>query len=129
MAQREIESAVQVRWTGINNLAQDIASLRNVIAAGQDISATNINTLSSLLNNSLAHYHTYDDAYQLATFGNNGDRNNYYESKDTNPPALRPGNLGNVTAGTDITASHHNTMKDAATFLRTHYHSINDRTA
>jgi hypothetical protein len=128
MAQTE-RNPKSITWTNLSNLATDIANLRNVITAGQDISAGNINTLSSLLNNSLSHYHTYDDAYQLATFGNNGDRNNYYEDKNSNPPANRPGNLGNVTAGTDITATHHNNMRDAATFLRTHYHSIDDRTA
>jgi len=128
MAQTE-RNPKSITWSGLGSLATDIANLRAVIAADQIISASNLNTLSALLNNAMAHYHTYDDAYQLATFGNNGDRNNYYEDKSSNPPALRPGNLAGVTAGNAITATDHNNMRNAATFLRTHYHSIDDRTA
>jgi len=128
MAQTE-RNPKSITWTGLGSLATDIANLRNVIASGQDISAANINSVAALLNNALAHYHTYDDAYQLATFGNNGDRNNYYEDKSSNPPSFRPGDRASVTAGTDITASHHNDLRSAAEFLRTHYHSINDRTS
>jgi hypothetical protein len=128
MAQTE-RNPKSITWTGLGSLATDIANLRAVIAADQVISAANLNTLSSLLNNAMAHYHTYDDAYQLATFGNNGDRNNYYVDKNSNPPALRPGDLPGVAASSTIEAAHHNKMKDAARFLRTHYHSIDDRTA
>lgn len=128
MAQTE-RNPKSITWTSLGNLATDIANLRAVIAAGQDISAANINSVASLLNNALAHYHTYDDAYQLATFGNNGDRNNYYVDKSSNPPAFRPGDRASVAAGNDITAAHHNDLRDAAEFLRSHYHTIDDRTA
>lgn len=127
MAQRENESLVQARWVNINYLAQDIASLRNVIAAGQDISAANINALVTLINNCVGHYHTYDDAYQLATFGNNGDRNNYYESKDTSTTGISSAPA--VTAGNTITATDHNSIRNVAESLRTHSHGISDRTS
>lgn len=128
MAQTE-RNPKSLTWSGSGSLATDIANLRAVIAANQIITASNINSLSTLLNNAMAHYHTYDDAYQLATFGNNGDRNNYYVDKNTAAPALRPGDLGGVVAGTDITATHHNSLRNAAEFLRSHYHQIDDRTA
>lgn len=128
MAQTE-RNPKSITWTSLGNLATDIANLRAVIAAEQTITAANINSVASLLNNAMAHYHTYDDAYQLATYGNNGDRNNYYVDKSSNPPAFRPGNRASVAAGNTITAAHHNDLRDAAQFLRTHYHTIDDRTS
>lgn len=128
MAQTE-RNAKSITWTNLGSLAADIAYLRSVIDSGQTITAANINSVATLLNWSMAHYHTYDDAYQLATFGNNGDRNNYYEDKNTAAPAFRPGDLGGVATGNDITATHHNNLRNAAEFLRSHYHQIDDRTA
>lgn len=122
-------NAKSITWTNLGSLGTDIANLRAVIAAGQTVTASHINSLSTLINTAMGHYHTYDDAYQLATFGNNGDRNNYYVDKNTGAPFSKPSDLGNVSAGTDITASHHNTMRNAADFLRSHYHQIDDRTS
>jgi len=128
MAQTE-RNAKSISWYDLNLQAGNIANLRNFIASGQPITAANINGVRSLLTNALGHYHTYDDAYQLATFGNNGDRNNYYVDKNTGGPAFRPGDLGLVSIGSTITASDHNVMRDAAEFLRSHYHQIDDRTS
>jgi hypothetical protein len=122
-------TAKSISWTNLGNLGTDIANLRAVIASGQTINASNINSLSTLMNWAMGHYHTYDDAYQLATYGNTGDRNNYYRDTSTGSPANRPGDLGGVSAGSDITASHHNEMRNRAEFLRFHYHQVDDRTA
>jgi hypothetical protein len=75
------------------------------------------------------HYHTYDDAYQLTTYGNNGDRNNYYEDKNTGGPDATNTAPTDTASNTTITASRHNELKDAINQLRNHNHSINDRTA
>ena len=104
-----------------------IASLRSQIVAGASIDATDINGLITLINGWIGHTHTYDDAYQLATFGNNGDRTNYYEDKTTNYTGFAF--VGTVASGNTITAAKHNEMKDRCNSLRGHSHSINDRTA
>lgn len=103
-----------------------ITGLRSEIAAGSTVDATDINGLISLINSWLGHTHTYDDAYQLATYGNNGDRTNYYEDKAT---ASIGGSVGSISVGTTITAAKHNEMKDKINALRSHAHTINDRTA
>ena len=125
MAQTE-RTAKSLTWTGSGSLSTDIANLRAVINVGQPISATNINSLVGLINNAISHYHTYDDAYQLATYGNNGDRNNYYENKNTASTGIS--NPATVASGNVINASDHNSLRNAIDSLRTHNHSINDRT-
>ena len=104
-----------------------IAGLRSQITAGASIDATDINGLINLINGWIGHTHTYDDAYQLATYGNNGDRTNYYEDKTTGNTALST--IGQVSSGSTVTAAKHNEMKDRCNSLRGHSHSINDRTA
>ena len=104
-----------------------IAGLRSQITSGASIDATDINGLINLINGWIGHTHTYDDAYQLATFGNNGDRTNYYEDKTTGNTALST--IGQVSSGSTVTAAKHNEMKDRCNSLRGHSHSINDRTA
>lgn len=119
-------TAKSLTWTGSGSLSTDIANLRAAIDVGQPISAANINSLVGLINNAISHYHTYDDAYQLATYGNTGDRNNYYEDKNTAGTGIS--NPTSVTSGNVINASEHNAMRNAIDSLRTHSHSINDRT-
>jgi hypothetical protein len=75
------------------------------------------------------HYHTYDDAYQLATYGNTGDRNNYYEDKNTTYADDRTTAPTDTASDTSITATRHNQLRDSINILRIHYHQINDRTA
>jgi len=104
-----------------------ISTLRTNIAAGNVIYASDINSLKDLINGWLGHTHTYDDAYQLATFGNNGDRTDYYEDKTT--ATIGQSNVGAVSNTTTITASYHNTLKDRTNSVRSHLHSIDDRTA
>jgi hypothetical protein len=75
------------------------------------------------------HVHTYDDAYQLATFGNTGDRNNYYVDKNTNNIDAVTSAPTNTASDTTITASRHNELRAAINQLRVHFHGIDDRTS
>ena len=104
-----------------------IAGLRGQIAVGQTVDAADINGLIDLINGWIGHTHTYDDAYQLATFGNTGDRNNYYEDKITQNSGVST--MNGVAFGSTITAAKHNEMTDRCNSLRGHDHTINDRTA
>ena len=76
MAQTE-RTANSITFTNSGSQAAEIASLRTAITAGNSIFANDLNRIGTLINNMNGHYHNYDDAKQLATFGNNGDRANY----------------------------------------------------
>ena len=80
MAQTE-KNFESLTFTNSGSLATEIATLRTNIQAGNNIVATDLNRIGTLINNLNGHYHTVQDAYQLATFGNNGDRGNYFETK------------------------------------------------
>jgi hypothetical protein len=116
-------------YTNSGSQAGEISSLRAAIASGSRIYANDLNRISTLINNLNGHYHTYDDAYQLATYGNTGDRGNYYEDKNTAGPDSITAAPTNTTADTSITASRHNELKDAVNNIRSHFHQINDRTS
>lgn len=103
-----------------------IGTLRANIASNNTITSSDINNLISLINNWLGHYHTYDDAYQLATYGNNGDRNNYYVDKSSSTIG---GSIGGISSGDSISASKHNEMRNNVAALASHTHSIDDRTS
>ena len=128
MAQTE-RNPKSMTFSGSGSQAAEIASLRSSIQSGNLIYANDLNRIATLINNMNGHYHTYDDAYQLATFGNNGDRNNYYEDKSTNSVVGAINVSTSTAADTDITATRHNELRNAIEGLRTHYHGINDRTA
>jgi hypothetical protein len=115
-------------WTDSGSQAAEIASLRDSVASGQVIRATDLNRIGTLINNMNGHYHTYDDAWQLATFGNTGDRNNYIADKNTNNIDSVTAAPTNTTADTNITASRHNELKDAINQIAYHSHGIDDRT-
>jgi len=102
-----------------------IAALRLQIATGQTIDAADIQLLSYLINSWVGHTHTYDDAYQLATYGDNGDRVDYYEDKTTQNSGVSL--VKAVGAGDIITAAKHNELRDRCNSLRVHDHTINDR--
>ena len=108
--------------------AGEIASLRTAVAAGNTIFANDLNRIATLINNMNGHVHTYDDAFQLATFGNNGDRNNYFENKNTNSIDAVNSAPTNTASDTTITASRHNELRDALNILAYHFHGIDDRT-
>lgn len=105
-----------------------ISTLRANIASSNTIRASDVNSLIGLINNWLGHYHTYDDAYQLATYGNTGDRNNYYVDKNS---SVIGGSVAtsNVNAGDTVAASTHNAMRNSVATLASHTHSIDDRTS
>jgi len=131
---RNINSTV---WTDFSNLSSNIAALRANVQAGSVVRASDITLLRSLMNNAMGHYHNYVDAMQLATFGAGygdnpaaGDRNNYYVSGGTNSNVLTgaTASLPGLSAGTTVTAQHHNSLVSSAAALQTHAHSINDQT-
>jgi hypothetical protein len=129
-------TAKALTYTGSGSQAAEIASLRTAISSGNTIFANDLNRIGTLINNMNGHYHTYDDAYQLATYGNTGDRNNYYEDKNTGT-FIWSGDVGltitnvetNTAANTAITVTRHNELKQAINLLRSHLHQIDDRTA
>jgi len=100
-----------------------ITTLRGSIAAGNDINASDITSLIGLINNWLGHFHTYDDFWQIPTYGNNGDRTTYVEDK--NAVAIG-GSVTGVTAGDIISAAKHNEMRTSVAALGSHFHSIDD---
>ena len=108
----------------------EIISLRTSVVSGEVVRATDINRIATLINNMNGHYHgTTEDAYQLATFGNTGDRTNYYQTNYTNPPDS-VNNVGTSTlADSSITATRHNELATAINNIRSHYHAIDDRTS
>jgi hypothetical protein len=108
---------------------EEINSLRAAIASGSTIYANDLNRIGTLINNMNGHYHTYDDAYQLATYGNTGDRGNYYVDKNSNGPDQILAAPTDTAANTAITASRHNELRDSINTVRYHYHEIDDRTA
>lgn len=124
MAQTQ-RNAKALTYSGSGTIATVIATLRTNIQSGKVIKATDMNSLGQLINNMLGHYHTYDDAYQLATYGNNGDRNNYYEDKNSDPVG---GSVSTSHSG-KITAANHNEKTERIRALQNHSHNINDRTA
>jgi hypothetical protein len=122
-------TAKALTYTGSGSQAAEIASLRTAISSGNTIFANDLNRIGTLINNMNGHYHTYDDAYQLVTYGNTGDRNNYYEDKNTSVPDQVFAAPTDTAANTTITASRHNELKDSINAVRQHYHEINDRTS
>ena len=128
MAQTE-RNAKALNWTNSGSQAAEIASLRDAVSAGNTIFANDLNRIATLINNMNGHVHTYDDAYQLATFGNTGDRNNYYEDKNTNSIDQVVSAPTNTASNTTITASRHNELRTAINILAYHYHGIDDRTS
>jgi hypothetical protein len=121
-------SAKALVWTDSGSQAGEIASLRGSISSGEVVRATDLNRIGTLINNMNGHYHTYDDAWQLATFGNTGDRNNYIEDKNTNSIDAATTAPVNTAADASITASRHNELRDAINTIAWHIHGIDDRT-
>ena len=127
MAQSEVTQST-TNFTGASSQAAEITSLRAAISSGSTIYANDLNRISTLINNLNGHYHNYNDIYQLANYGNTGDRNNYFESKNTGGPDSILAAPTDTAANTSITAARHNQLKDSINTLKEHYHSIDDRT-
>lgn len=122
MAQREIQANSQTGTVSITT----INNLRGSMVAGAIITASDVQTLIGMYNTMIEHFHTYTDRKQEATFGNNGDRNLYEESRDTTNPTGATGSIGNVTSSTTITAAKHNELAFKSVVLQNHYHQISD---
>jgi hypothetical protein len=116
-----------------NGNTTTITNLRAAMKSGSVVRASDMNDLSSMIRSWDNHTHTYTDSYQLATFGNNGDRTNYTESKTTDKhnedTALANEPLGGLTTSSSIAAYTVNEMVRVVNKLRAHNHNINDRTA
>ena len=104
-----------------------IAALRTTMAAGSVITANNINTLASFINNWLGHYHTYNDAYSLKTYGTTGG-SSPVEIKNTSTLIGVPSSISGIDTSTLISASKHNEFRSVCDKLGHHYHTIDDRT-
>jgi hypothetical protein len=112
------------------NSAAEISSLRTAITSGNTIYANDLNRIATLINEINGHYHTTTaDAYQLPTYGNTGDRAEYYENKNSGGPDSVLTAPTNTASNTAITASRHNELKDSINTIRSHYHEIDDRTS
>lgn len=115
-------------YNDLGNLGGYISTLRSKITSGAIVYQGDIQTLINLINNAIGHYHTYDDLYQIATYGNNGDRNTYIRDSSTGGYSNNPGALGGVSTTTTITAGKHNEMAGAMRAYGYHNHAIDDRT-
>lgn len=103
-----------------------ISTLRTSMSIGRTVTVSDINTLIDMFNTMVGHYHTYTDRKQEATFGNNGDRNLYEESRNTTGPTGATGSIEAVTSSTTITAAKHNELAFNSVVLQNHYHQISD---
>jgi hypothetical protein len=123
-------TAKSIVWPngGVDQTAE-LASLRTAIQSGNTIFANDLNRVATLINNMNGHYHTYDDAKQLATYGNNGDRTNYIVTISTGVAQDTTSAPTDTASNTTITASRHNELKDAINNIRNHYHEIGDNTS
>jgi hypothetical protein len=122
-------NAKALNWTNSGSQAAEIASLRDAVSAGNTIFANDLNRIATLINNMNGHVHTYDDAWQLATFGNTGDRTNYLEDKNTNSIDQVVTAPTDTASNTTITASRHNELRNAINAIAYHVHGIDDRTS
>ena len=134
MAQSEKTSTAVLYEPGVN--AQDITDLitqlKDAIGVGKTIYANDMNEIARLINLMNGHYHNYDDDYQLATYGNTGDRSSYTESRNTDlaDDFTNPNNVPNAglsEAGAEISVNRHNALANAVNTIRVHNHSIVDR--
>jgi hypothetical protein len=117
-------------FTGSAGLGGEIASLRGSVTSDSLIYASDINRIATLINNLNGHYHSYDDAYQLATYGNTGDRTDYYQYDVTTSAPDAVQTVGTSTAAdTLIEATRHNELANAINELKQHFHTIDDRTS
>jgi hypothetical protein len=117
-------------FTGSAGIAGEIASLRGSVSSDSLIYANDINRIAALINNLNGHYHSYDDAFQLPTYGNTGDRSEYWTYDKTTSGPDQVTTVGTSTAAdTVIQATRHNELANSVNTLREHYHTIDDRTA
>jgi hypothetical protein len=115
-------------FNSYDTMIAEINSLRAAVTSGGTIYANDLNRISTLINNMNGHVHNYTDTYQEATYGNNGDRTLYTESKNTSGPDSVITSPTNTFANQSITASRHNELRNAINAIAYHNHGIDDRT-
>lgn len=134
MAQTE-RSATSLTYTDSGTAAATIASLQSSIASGAIVRASHINSIITLFNNFLSHYHTYTDLYGIYNFGDGTGNPGYAsdpgssETDNTSVPVSMPSSVSGVSIGNSITAAKYNEAVNLANNLRSHYHTIDDRTS
>jgi hypothetical protein len=138
MAQRTV-NASSITWSNQNTFANNIAVLRAKMQPGQVIFKSDILLLITLINQFGGHYHTYTDLVQQATFGNNGDRNTYQETRNTGsavyetfppdqPIEVSQDIINSISLdGAKIEARHTNASATKVRNLRSHNHVIFDK--
>lgn len=114
-------------WTNSNTQTDEIASLRTAIAEDKVIYAEDLNRIGVLINNMNGHYHTYDDAYNLKTFGSTGV-GSPLENKNTNSINSITTAPVDTAENTTISFTRHNELVSSINNLRSHLHGIIDRT-
>lgn len=114
-------------YGGSGTMSGDITSLRTSIQYGNVVYASHISQLKDMISNMLGHYHTYDDAKQLATYGNNGDRTDYW-SLDKATSSISGALSSSIVSGGAISASHQNESAGGSNSIRSHGHTIDDLT-
>lgn len=127
MAQRAVTSTGISGGYDVTGGQNTINYLKSVMVAGAKINTSDINSLISLWNSFNGHVHSTSDAYQLATYGNNGDRNNYYQTTVTYGPNLN-GDIGGIGNTTVISAAKINELVNAVSNGALHSHAWPDRT-
>jgi galactokinase len=100
-------------------------TMNGYFTAGNTISASHFTYLRDRLNHVLGHTHNVTDHRQIGTSGNT-----MVNSSSVDTTSGYGSNISlNVSTGTTITASHHNTLRGAAAGLRSHLHSWTDNTS
>lgn len=101
-------------------------TMNGYFTAGNTISASHFTYLRDRLNHVLGHTHNVTDHRQVGA----GTGNTQVNSSTVDTTSGYGSDISlNVSTGTTITASHHNTLRGAAAGLRSHLHSWNDNTS
>ena len=101
-------------------------TMNGYFTAGNTISASHFTYLRDRLNHVLGHTHVVTDHTQVGEGTGNTQVNT---SADETTSGYGSDISLNVSSGNTITASHHNTLRNAAAGLRSHLHSWNDDTS
>jgi hypothetical protein len=119
----------------------EFTALKANIGSGKKIFFSDISNLKQYILEACGHYHVYTDAQQLATYGNNGDRTNYYHVggaqtydlvsrfNDTTYPITPPTNNTTFKQGGTITKDDYNALVNWTLLAGNHYHHITDYTS
>lgn len=101
-------------------------TMNGYFTAGNTISASHFTYLRDRLNHVLGHTHNVTDHNKV---GDGVGNTQVAESNVETTSGYGSDISLNVSTGTTITASHHNTLRGAAAGLRSHVHSWNDKTS